>query len=177
MTHPTPRDLHELLAEFSAADAMTVAHGLISLRPTAHLAELANGTRVHTWCALDTLIVAHLLETDVEVRSRTPIESAGDPILNVAIRGGELVADPGFILSFPHVTDGEGHHFTEAFCPYANLFASMDAYRDWAAGQPRPTTPLTVAEADDIARAYALDVLGRGAAEASCGAAATGCAS
>ena len=157
MPEPSAKDLHALLSAYQDADAATVAGALLSPGETPHLLIPRTGTAVHTWCALDGLLVARLLDCDVRLVTRPP-HPTGHPPLEVTIRGGALHAGPGHVLSFPHVAAADGSHFTEAFCPYANVFPTLADYETWAVTSPRPTTPLSLPQADEIARHYAADV-------------------
>ena len=170
---PTAEDLHALLADHVGHGPHELALRLISLTPTPHRATLSTGARVYTWCVLDAFILAGLFRCDLRVESRPPTSAAP---LTAAVSGGSVHADPDYVVSFPLPRDARGAHFTEAFCPFANLFPSVDAYRGWAAGQTRPTTAIAVGRAQSIAAAFAGGVLSRESggsaapAESGCGA-------
>jgi len=168
---PSARDLHELLAEHASDGAHPLALRLISLTPTPHRATLSTGARVYTWCVLDTFIIAGLLGCDLRLESLPP---GGSSRLTVAMTAGKIESDPGFVVSFPLARDGNGGHFTEAFCPYANLFPSTGAYDRWAPKQPRSTVPVSIERAAAIAAEFARDVVDRDAGPAACPATACG---
>ncbi|WP_331209765.1 organomercurial lyase [Corynebacterium pseudotuberculosis] len=123
--------------------------------PTPHLAHLSTGASVYTWCVLDTFILAGLFACDVQIESRPPLAAAP---LNVSLISNTLTASPEFVVSFPLTCDENGTHFTEAFCPFANLFPTIEHYRHWAPLQPRPTVAISVDRANSIAADFALDI-------------------
>lgn len=108
-----------------------------------------------TWCALDTLLVARLLECDASIESVPP---GCEAPLRFEITAGTVRASDQWILSFPDVLTESGDHFTDAFCPYANVFESFGSYREWAPRQPRGTAPLSLFDADRTATEWAARV-------------------
>ncbi|AEX39224.1 organomercurial lyase [Corynebacterium pseudotuberculosis] len=152
---PSARDLHILLKGHTDGGVQQLADRLISPNPTPHLAHLSTGASVYTWCVLDTFILAGLFACDVQVESRPPLAAAP---LNVSLISNTLTASPEFVVSFPLACDENGVHFTEAFCPFANLFPTIEHYRHWAPLQPRPTVAISVDRANSIAADFALDI-------------------
>ncbi|UTO25181.1 hypothetical protein LJU02_03825 [Corynebacterium pseudotuberculosis] len=86
---------------------------------------------------------------------RPPLAAAP---LNVSLISNTLTASPEFVVSFPLACDENGVHFTEAFCPFANLFPTIEHYRHWVPLQPRPTVAISVDRANSIAADFALDI-------------------
>ena len=110
---------------------------------------------MYTWCVLDTLILAGLLDCDVAVESRSPLSAQS---LHASLSDGKLDANPKLVVSFPRVLDEGGAPFTDSFCPYANLFGSKEDYLDWAAHQARATAAISLERAKSIALEFAHDV-------------------
>lgn len=152
---PSAHDLHILLKGHTDGGIQQLADRLISPNPTPHLAHLSTGTSAYTWCLLDTFILAGLFACDVQIESHPP--SAAAP-LSISLIDDTLTANPDFVVSFPLTCDENGTHFTEAFCPYANLFPTIKHYHHWAPRQPRPTAPISVGHAHSIAADFAMDI-------------------
>ena len=145
-------DLQILLAEFNGFLPEYAARGLISLTPTRHIIELASGSRLYTYCPLDTLLIPRLLGEDAQLSSRPP--HAQEALLYTIV-GGKLQAATEWVLSFPQIRMGDKGEFKGSFCPYVNAFADAKAYRAWAEQETVATHPLSFAEADALAREYA----------------------
>ncbi len=149
---PTAQQLIQLLQEFEGQLAEDVVRGLISLAPTRHRVALSSGTRLFTYCALDTLLIPRLLGEDAQLFAQPIDESDAVPY---AITAGQLHGPDGVVIAFPQVHTAEAGEFKGDFCPYANLFHSIDDYRLWAAKGTVPTQALTLAQADHLALDYA----------------------
>ncbi|MFC6592202.1 organomercurial lyase [Deinococcus lacus] len=163
---PTAADLQRLLSEFAGHTPEDVVRGLISLTPTRHRAELGSGTRLFTYCTLDTLLIPRLLGEDARLSSAPP--GAAAP-LHYAIAGGELQVPGEWVMSFPQIRPGDAGEFKGNFCPYANAFASAQGYAAWAAGAGIATQFLSLAQADALARDYAEVVMREAPKVCGCG--------
>lgn len=153
---PSAQAVQELLHEYTGQGAQAIAAALTSPNPTRHEVHLPDGTHIFTWCALDTLLVPRLLGVEAKISTIVPGTAHR---LDLEIVAGHLApVPPQWVVSFPAASDENGASFTTAFCPYANAFTYKQQYERWAADQPRHTTPISFARADEIARQYRLIV-------------------
>ena len=123
------------------ADGAVVGSRGLSIEPTRHELELAQGRRF-TWCAYDTLGIFGALAVSGTIRSRTPLEQP----LELEVVDGRPVAANDVVLFFPQrqVTS-----VVDEWCPLANFFLDADAARTWAAANDVQGQVLTLEQAID----------------------------
>lgn len=132
-----------------------VGHG-ITLRETPHRFTV-DGQVLHTWCALDTLILPTVLGRPAQVMSPTP--GSGEPVrLSVDPVVGVTALDPGTAVVSVLVPD-RGTGVRAAFCNQVHFFATPAAARDWLAEHPGGAV-LSVGEAFELGARLAHDLLG-----------------
>lgn len=116
--------------EFDEAGAL-VGFGGLTLRPTSHRLVL-DETPLHLWCALDGLLIAHVLRRPVRIETRCPssgtvIEVAAGPegIVALAPRASvmSIVAPPASCACSVAAT-------RRGFCDFVNFYESEVVARD-----------------------------------------------
>lgn len=109
--------------------------------------------RHHLRCVLDGLVLAHLREEPVTVRSES--RRSGEAV-TLRADGNGVETDPaGAVVSFGVGSVAEGTDAYASFCPYVDAFPSLAAYERWAREADAATTPLSVAAARELAGAVA----------------------
>jgi len=117
----------------------------LSLDETQHHFQ-ANGKRLYTWCAWDTLFIPQLLGKTAQVQSRCAV-TKGAIRLRVSPEAISNLSPTDTVLSFitpdaAKVQDNVVQHF----CRYVRFFASADSGRHWISEHPG-TSLLSIAEA------------------------------
>jgi alkylmercury lyase len=136
------------------ADGLVEGFGL-TRRPTPHRIRIG-GTDMFTWCAMDTLIFAALLDRPVQIES--PDGTTG-VILRLESDGRRIIgADPPSTVVSWYV-DPSGTGIRAATCQFGHFFASPESAASWASKYPQGGV-LALDEALKAARALAADVFG-----------------
>jgi alkylmercury lyase len=127
----------------------------LTLRETPHVFEV-RGTRLYTWCALDTLIFPAVLRERAHVSSRCA--ATGVPIrLIVTPDAVEAVTPSEGVISL--VLPGELPELRSSFCDQVSFFASVDVVGPWLRAHPGGIVrPVDAAHA--LARSLAGSVFG-----------------
>jgi alkylmercury lyase len=133
-------------------DGRVSALGLTTRR-TAHAMDF-DGRTMYAWCALDTLILAAMLERPVRIRSRDPV--SGAPIrVQTDATAVIAVTPPAAVMSWVGETPPEEFNTIRAtFCHHIHFFASPETAAGWAADHPGGSV-LSVPEASKAARRLA----------------------
>lgn len=119
----------------------------ISLRPTPHHFTV-DGTRLYTWCAMDTLVFPAILGRPAQVES--PCQTTGTLIRLVVEPDRVGSVDPATaVVSI--VTPEDLTSIRTAFCNQVHFFASPEAAHPWLADHPDAGV-LPVAEAYQLGR-------------------------
>lgn len=159
-THLTDR-LNDLFTPREGQAPEVILRDLVSFTPTAHVVQTQSGVRFFTYCALDTLLAAWLLDENVDIDTTPPGNS--QPI-RITVRYEQLYAPADAVIALPDVhDDAEVRHVhddaevRQTFCPYANAFPDWAAYEQWTTSAPVVTTALPVRDVflmarDDLAR-------------------------
>ena len=119
-------------------DGSIVGAGL-TLVPTAHQF-IIDGRTLYTWCALDTLVYAILLNARVQVLSRCPLTD-----LEISLRVGpeeaiSLEHPPPLLAIAPLGTECcETGSVRAEFCDHTHFVASEPAARQWLGRHPGGT--------------------------------------
>lgn len=109
--------------------------------------------RHHLRCVLDGLVLAHLQEEPVTVRSES--RRSGETVTLTA-DGGTVETEPeGAVVSFGVGETAGAADAYGSFCPYVDAFPSLVVYERWAEETDAATTPLSVAAAHELAGAIA----------------------
>lgn len=111
---------------------------------------------LYTWCAMDTLFFAAILDRQVEIRS--PDGATGEPLRIVADGRHIVAADPPSIVVSWFV-DPSADGVRAAACQYGHFFASPDSAATWLAQYPRGGV-LLLDEAMEAARRSAVTDFG-----------------
>jgi alkylmercury lyase len=129
----------------------------VTLNPTPHQMTIA-GTRTWAWCALDTMILAIILDRPIDVASTAP--GAGEVVRLQARPGGVGAIHPAdAAITWParranQVDLGSTSGIWATFCHHSSFFGSHDAAEQWAAGRD-DIEILTPAEGFTVAREMA----------------------
>jgi hypothetical protein len=135
--------LNALFALWEGRAPAAIVKDLLSFAPTRHVISTASGIRFFTCCAVDTLLIAHLLDEDVDIETTPP--GHAEPL---RINDKELRVSRSAVIAIP--VQHDDHQIRETFCPYANGFPDEDAYQQWAATAPVPTISGPIKDAFDI---------------------------
>ena len=136
------------------ADGRVEGFGLTH-QPTQHRFRVGDA-ELYTWCAMDTLIFAAVLDRPVQIES--PDGATGQP-LRLETDGGRIIqADPRSIV-VSWFFDPAASGFRASVCQFGHFFASPESASAWAAKYPQGGV-LALDEALDAARAMAADVFG-----------------
>jgi alkylmercury lyase len=141
------------------ADGRVEGFGL-TRRPTPHRIRIGEAD-LYTWCAMDTLIFAALLERPVQIES--PDGATGEPLHLETDGVGVIAANPHAIVVSWFV-DPTATGLRAATCQFGHFFASRQSAASWAERYPQGGV-LTLDEAMEAARALASDVFGAGDAQ------------
>lgn len=136
------------------ADGRVEGFGL-TRRPTPHRMRIGEQD-LYTWCAMDTLIFAVILDRTVQISS--PDAATGEP-LRFETDGHRVSAaePPSMVVSW--YVDSEAAGLRAATCQFGHFFASRESAAAWAAQYPQGGV-LTLDEAMDAARTMVSDVFG-----------------
>jgi alkylmercury lyase len=136
------------------ADGRVEGFGL-TRRPTPHRFRIGDA-ELYTWCAMDTLIFATVLDRPVQIES--PEGGTGEP-LRLETDGRRIIAadPPSIVVSW--FFDPAGTGFRASICQFGHFFASRDSAAEWAAKYPQGGV-LTLNEAMDASRALVADLFG-----------------
>jgi alkylmercury lyase len=127
----------------------------LTRRQTQHRFRISDA-QMYTWCAMDTLIFAAVLDRPVQIES--PDGATGEP-LRLETDGRHIVAaDPASIVVSWFV-DPAGTGFRAATCQFGHFFASRESAAAWAAKYPQGGV-LSLDEALGAARALVADMFG-----------------
>ena len=83
--------LNVLFAPWEGQAPSAIVKDLISFKPTRHVVNTASGVRFFTCCAVDTLLIAHLLDEDVDIDTTPPEEILP---LRISVRGKQVRIRP-----------------------------------------------------------------------------------
>lgn len=133
-------------------------------RATPHRIRIGEVDR-YAWCAMDTLLIAAILDRRVEVES--PDGTTGEPLRFEADGRQILAADPPSIVVSWFV-DPSAEGVRAAACQYGHFFASRESAEAWLARYPQGGV-LSLDEALGAARRSALEDFGAGAPPQVCG--------
>jgi alkylmercury lyase len=135
-------------------DALVEGMGLTP-RETPHRIRIGSVDR-YTWCAMDTLFFAALLDRQVEVES--PDGSTGEPLRFEADGRRILAADPASIVVSWFV-DPSAEGVRDAVCRFGHFFAARESAEAWVAKYPQGGV-LSLDEALEAARRTAVEDFG-----------------
>lgn len=136
------------------ADGRVEGFGL-TRRPTQHKFRVGDA-EMYTWCAMDTLIFAAVLDRPVQIES--PDGATGAP-LRLETDGRRIVtADPPSIV-VSWFFDPAGTGFRASICQFGHFFASRESAAAWAAKYQQGGV-LGLDEALDASRALVADMFG-----------------
>lgn len=136
----------------------------ITLRPTPHRFTV-DGTKLYTWCALDTLFFPAVIGRTARIES--PCAATGIPVrLTVDPAAGVAALDPATaVVSI--VTPEQVSSVRTAFCNPGRFFATRNAARDWQAKHPGMNV-LSVVDAHRASRPLSAMLLDDSAPHACC---------
>lgn len=136
------------------ADGRVEGFGL-TRRPTPHRFR-AGDAELYTWCAMDTLIFAALLDRLVQITS--PDGTTGQP-LRLETDGQRIIAADPPSIAVSWFFDPAASGFRASVCQFGHFFASRESAADWAAKYPQGGV-LTLDEAMDASRSLVADMFG-----------------
>ena len=139
------------------ADGRVEGLGL-TLRETPHRVRIGEA-QLYTWCAMDTLIAAAILDRPLRIESPDGMTGAA---LRIEADGVRILAaePPSVVVSWYVDPSGEG--VRAAGCQFGHFFASRDTAASWLARYPQGGI-LSLDEALDTARRFAAEQFGAGA--------------
>lgn len=136
------------------ADGRVEGFGL-TRRPTPHRFRIGRA-ELYTWCAMDTLIFAALLNRAVEITS--PDGATGEP-LRLETDGGRIIAADPPSIAVSWFFDPAATGFRASVCQFGHFFASRESAAQWAAKYPQGGV-LTLDEAMDASRSLVAEMFG-----------------
>ena len=116
--------LISLFAPWEGQAPATIVKDLISFKPTRHVLNTASGVRFFTCCAVDTLLIVHLLDEDGDIDTTPPEEIQP---LHISVRGAQAHVSSNAVIAIP-VQHNDQEIWT-TFCPYSNVFPDEDHTR------------------------------------------------
>jgi alkylmercury lyase len=127
----------------------------LTRRPTPHRFRVGTAD-LYTWCAMDTLIFAALLERPVQIESP---DGATGAVLRLETDGRRVIAadPPSIVVSWFFDPDAPG--LRASICQFGHFFASRESAAAWAEKHPQGGV-LTLDEAMDAARGMVSDTFG-----------------
>src|SRR5919106_1928600 len=136
------------------ADGRVEGFGLTH-RPTQHRFGVGDA-QLYTWCAMDTLIFAAVLDRPVQIES--PDGATGET-LRLETDGRKVIAadPPSIVVSW--FFDPSGTGLRAAVCQFGHFFASRESAEAWSTKYPQGGV-LSLDEALEAARALAADTFG-----------------
>lgn len=128
------------------ADGRIDGFGL-TRRPTQHRFRVGD-TDLYTWCAMDTLLFAAILDRPVQIESP---DGATGAVLHLEIDGRHVLAadPPSIVVSWFFDPGATG--FRASVCQFGHFFASSESAASWVARYPQGGV-LTLEEAIAAAR-------------------------
>jgi alkylmercury lyase len=136
------------------ADGRVEGFGL-TRRPTPHRFRIGDA-EMYTWCAMDTLIFATVLDRPVQIES--PDGATGE-LLSLETDGRRIVAaDPSSIV-VSWFFDPAGTGFRGSICQFGHFFASRESAAEWAAQYPQGGV-VALDEAMEASRSLVADMFG-----------------
>jgi alkylmercury lyase len=127
----------------------------LTRRETPHRIRIGEAD-LHTWCAMDTLIAAAILDRPVRIES--PDGATGEPLRLEADGRRILAADPPSIVVSWYV-DPSGEGVRAAGCQFGHFFASRESAASWLAKYPQGGI-LSLDEAMNTGRRFASELFG-----------------
>jgi alkylmercury lyase len=127
----------------------------LTRRPTQHRFRIGDA-ELYTWCAMDTLIFAALLERPVQIES--PDGATGET-LRLETDGRRVIAAHPSSIMVSWFFDPGATGFRASVCQFGHFFASRESAAAWAAKYPQGGV-LDLNEALDAARALAAETFG-----------------
>src|SRR5919106_908874 len=136
------------------ADGRVEGFGL-TRRPTPHRMRIGEAD-LYTWCAMDTLIFAALLERPVQIES--PDGATGAPLrLESDGRRVNAADPPSIVVSWFFDPDASG--LRASICQFGHFFASRQSAAAWAEKYPHGGV-LTLDEAMEASRSLVAELFG-----------------
>lgn len=154
----SPDEVETVLRDFGdvewTSDGRVEGLGL-TRRETPHRVRVGE-TQLYTWCAMDSLIAAAILDRPVRIES--PDGTTGEQLVIEADGRRILAADPPSIVVSWYV-DPSGEGVRAAGCQFGHFFASNASAASWLAKYPQGGI-LSLEEALDTARRFASESFG-----------------
>lgn len=136
------------------ADGRVEGFGL-TRRPTQHRFRICEA-ELYTWCAMDTLIFAAIVDRPVQIQS--PDGTTGQP-LRLETDGQRIIAADPPSIAVSWFFDPAATGFRASVCQFGHFFASRENAAEWAAKNPQGGV-LTLDEAMDASRSLVADMFG-----------------
>lgn len=133
----------------------------LSLNQWNHSLEI-NGRHFSTWCALDTLYLPQIVQTDAKIQSMDPVTK--EEIHLTVAPDGVVKAPTGAVISIviPKI-DQKGLESAEqiwsAFCSYSHYFTSEESARQWFEERHVEPLFLSVDEGFELASKWFAQIL------------------
>ncbi len=134
--------LNALFALWEGQAPVAIVKDLLSFSPTRHVINTTRGSRFFARCAVDTLLIAYLLDEDVDIETTPP--GSTEPLC-INVHNKELRVSRSAVIAIPIRHDD--HQIRETFCPYAKGFPNEDACLQWAATAPVVTISAPIEDA------------------------------
>ena len=90
--------LNALFALWEGQAPVAIVKDLLSFSPTRHLINTTSGSRFFACCAVDTLLIAHLLDEDVDIETTPP--GNAEPLC-INIHNKELRVSSSAVIAIP----------------------------------------------------------------------------
>ena len=98
--------LNALFALWEGQAPVAIVKDLLSFSPTRHVFNTTSGSRFFACCAVDTLLIAHLLDEDVDIETTPP--GNAEPLC-INIHNKELRVSSSAVIAIPlQHDDGSG---------------------------------------------------------------------
>jgi hypothetical protein len=140
-----------LFAVWEGQTPVAIVKDLLSFSPTRHVINTTSGSRFFECCAVDTLLIAHLLDEDIAIETTPPGNT--EPLC-INVHNNELRVSSGAVIAIPLRHDPQ--QIRETFCPYANGFPNEDAILQIPEQRDRARSPANKATAPTDAWVQAL---------------------
>ena len=114
------------------ADGRVEGFGL-TRRPTQHRF-LVGDADLYTWCAMDTLLFAAILDRPVQIESP---DGATGAVLRLEIDGGRVIAANPASIVVSWFFDPNATGLRASVCQFGHFFASRESAASWAAKYPQ----------------------------------------
>jgi hypothetical protein len=115
---------------------------LVSFQPTRHVVNTAGGIRLFTYCAVDTLLIAHLLDENCDIETIPPGHTES---VRIGVYHKRLRASITAVIAIPMQHDE--NEIRTTFCPFANIFPDEDTYHQWEVSAPIATSSTSIGDA------------------------------